>query len=164
MWLFPYTRFTIITNLKSDEAIQRLSGNVNPPPTYRWFRHPISNSKFKRYFYGNENGNVFKIYRAIVKGRNSFIPFIKCEIKDSDVGAKVLVRMKLHPVVLTFCLWILIICFFSRSTFGHIVFTYETPGLFFFLAVYGMALFSFLYDAKKDKETLLTIFDGEIAS
>ncbi len=163
MWLFPYNRFTIITNVKPDEAIQRLSDNVNPPPIYRWFRHPLSNSKSERYFYGNKNGNVFKIHRAIIKGRNSFIPFIKCEIIDSDVGAKVKVRMRIHPLVLIFCLWILIVCFFSKSTFGHIVFTYETPALLVFLAVYGMALFSFMYDAKKDKEILLTIFEGEIA-
>lgn len=164
MWLFPYQRFTITTHLKSDEAIQRLSDNVNPPPIYRWFRHPLSNNEFERYFYGNKNGNVFKIYRAIIKGRNSFIPFIKCEVIDSNVGAKVKVRMRLHPVVLIFCLWILIICWFNKSTFGNIVFTYDKTALFIFLALYALVLSLFMYDALKDKKTLLTILDGEIAS
>src|ERR1700712_875896 len=129
MWLFPYQRFTISTHFKFDEAIQRLKDNTNPPPTYRWFKWPLPNSEFERYFYGNIKDNVFKIHRAIIKGRNSFIPYIKCEIIDSDIGAKVLVRMRLHPIVLIFCLWILVVCFFSKSTLGHIVFTYETSAL-----------------------------------
>ena len=83
---------------------------------------------------------------------------------EQGKGTKIIVRMRLHPIVLIFCLWILIVGCFYKSSFGHIVFTYEMTPIFFVLAVYGFALFSFMYDAQKDKETLLTIFDGEIAS
>jgi len=162
MWLFPYKRFTIITHVEFDETVQQLTNNINPPPIYRWFRAPLSNNEFDRYFYGTIKGSVFEMHRAITKGRNSFLPLIKCVIIEKDELTHVKVRMRLHPLIIIFCLWVLIIGWFNKSTLGDIVFTYDHTALFVFLAIYGLALFSFIYESQKDKKILLKILNGEV--
>jgi len=163
MWLFPYDRFSIISSLKPADAIRRLTENITriPPGNYFknisfWFRR-----NFDQYFMGSISGNLFKIYRAI-KGRNSFIPMIKCVISEDAEGSKILVRMRIHPIVLIFCFWILIIGWFYKSHIKNIVFVYNSTPIFIFIGMYCLTLFMFKYEVQKDKETLLDIFDGEI--
>jgi len=130
MWLFPYRRFVITTDLNSDGAIQQITNNINilVPGSLKFLRRA---NDFEKYFFGRIDNNIFKIHRAI-KGRNSVLPFIKGQIISQATGSRIIIRMRLHPVILIFCLWILIIDWFNKSSFQHIVFTYNNTGLFIF--------------------------------
>ena len=165
MWLFPYQMFSVASSLKPNDAILQLTKYISSPPSGKYSQR-ISFwllRNFKQYFIGSVSGDKFKIHRAI-KGTNSFLPMIKGIVSESAEGSKILIRMRIHPIILVFCCWILIVGFYNKSTINHIVFIYESTPTFLFIAFYCLCLFMFKYEAQKDKQMLLDIFKGELES
>jgi hypothetical protein len=94
MRLMPHRTFTIETRLTPVEVHARLSGAVEPAPTFGL------RSQGKP-FIGTVNGTSFDVLRN-VRGRNSFRPRVRGIITSAGRGSKLTGSMRVHEIVMVF--------------------------------------------------------------
>lgn len=92
--LIPHRTFTIETRLTPAEVHARLSGAVEPAPTFG------VRSQGKP-FIGTVNGASFDVMRN-VRGRNSFRPRVRGTITSAGQGSKLTGSMRVHEIVMAF--------------------------------------------------------------
>jgi hypothetical protein len=150
MWLFPYEQFSIISDLSPKEAQKRLNAG-------------FEKNIFKKISLFKWNKNIPKntfYFIPFFKGTNSFVPMIRCFIKAGETTgtSKIYIRLKMHPIVLLFPLWIWIISsiIIDPKTHPHIT-SILTPYIVV-ISVYVFFLLMYNYEAQKAKEKLDEIF------
>jgi hypothetical protein len=94
MRLIPHRSFTIDTRLTPAEVHARLSGAVEPAPTFGL------RSQAKP-FIGTVNGGSFDVMRN-VRGRNSFRPRVRGIITSAGHGSKLTGSMRVHEIAMVF--------------------------------------------------------------
>ena len=159
----PFENLIYDSYLTERELLHRLSQFIVPKKYFRFNDFENNNKRYEGYV----SANIFEINR-ILNYRNSFMPFIKGEIKDNNGRARINVKMRIHPMVMVFMsLWLGII--------GIIIFAllissikenkFEPSILIvisMFLAGYFMTLFGFKYESKKSKKDLEEILDARL--
>jgi hypothetical protein len=159
-------RFTIVTNLSVDEALQRLASVIEPPKR-QWFGM-LSSWKRKPYE-GTISGNTFRISR-VINYRNSFVPVIEGEIYEGPEGASIEISMNLNTLVLAFMIfWLAVVgsfCIFAlRAAISAVSIGWFTllPILMFVFGI-AMTVGGFSVEADKSKKFLCGLFEQEISS
>ena len=89
------------THLSTDEITARLQREV-APATWRLYENR------RQLFVGTFADGRFRMMR-LVRGKNSFRPLIEGRLSPSSTGARIDVRLKLHPLVLIVCAFLLIV-------------------------------------------------------
>lgn len=159
----PIENILYKTRLSKEEAIKRLSDNVEKQQSFGLAAHKHSYSKP---YIGNVYGNSFEIKRAI-NYKNSFLPNIKGEIFSDYEGTKIRVTMKPESFVFVFmAIW------FGGVAIGCVVTTFAlfsqafSP---FFLIPYGMLVFgivllfgAFKTETKTSRTDLQRILEAEV--
>lgn len=151
MKLIPYEKFEINSDLSSVEVVQRIE-NCTGKKKFFNFSHTHE-------FSGHVNENAFEITKNI-SYRNSFLPVIVGKIKQTDLGTKITITMRLHPVVICFML-----IWFTGVGIGCIAIflimdEFSLPMLIpFGMLIFGIALVSagFGIEAAKQKERLIEL-------
>lgn len=146
MNLLLYTRAIIVSNLTETEIIKRLS-EILECKKKGAFSYPDQTKKYT----GKIENRYFKISK-IIKGRNSFIPFIQGKISDNISTRKIELTMRLHSVVI----------FFLLLFFGFILNALKNLNeysiLVFTIGVFGITIFFFNQDCNKALKDLKDIF------
>jgi hypothetical protein len=156
MWLLPYQNFYIVSQLKPDMAMQRLNENINPPPLGNYFKRTFFRNTYGRIFNGSQSSNVFKIIPT-THGRNSFLPLTRCVVTDYGKGSKINIRLKLHPIIIIFCFWILVVSL-KINPIVHI----DPAAYFISVGFYAFSLIMFKIEVKKYRKILESIFEAQI--
>ena len=155
MKFLPFENITYSTQLDSSECLNRISGI-------------FANNNYESYE-GNIYGKEFIIYRRI-RYRNSFLPRIKGVIEKDLDGTKIKVKMKLHPLMLTFiCFFLVVIGVICISVLTSITGKeyYESINLIHFamlIFAYGLTMGGFKYESIKSKKYLAQIFEAKIVA
>ena len=101
MPLIPYQKFQLTTSVGPDEVAARLAAAVQPP---RRFGKPRTSAPFQ----GSISGDRFQISR-VQTGRNSFVAQISGKIVSLEAGTRIEGSMMVHPMVLAFlAFWLLL--------------------------------------------------------
>jgi hypothetical protein len=96
MAFVPYEQMTIETAQPPATVATKMAGHIEPR---RWIRIPFS-QKYET-FEGTVGEDGFEINR-IINYRNSFLPQIKGRFESLRPGTRIIITMKLHPLVLAF--------------------------------------------------------------
>lgn len=141
----PYRKFTIDSHLNKTEIISRLANSVSDSR-----RNWQSGETRAKIFEGALSESGFQIKR-IIRYRNSFLPIINGTFETHENGTKVLITMKLHPLVLVFLLvWISPLIMIGSVLLLSLIVSMITTGtvdsnlLIIFFALMGMLLFAYL--------------------
>lgn len=156
IFLIPYTRFTLKTNLPAHEAEEWLAAHVEPRKWSRGF------SRDHKFFAGTIENGKFNLNR-IIHYRNSFHPVIVGLIHDDLDTSRIDVTMRLSYFVIGFMA--LFIPFWAVISFGFL-FSLETgngAGSFtlffgFLLLFYGISMIFYNYEVNKARRQLEEIF------
>lgn len=159
--LVPYQKFVIEVPYSREELIRRLGSEISGRPQDRG-----SSGERTKSFKGEISDEGFQISR-IINYRNSFLPVIEGRFSPQVKGVRVEIKMKLHSVVLIFCIvWL---CFFGRFVIaaatnildaGRVNIRMLFPfGIF--LLFYLIATIAFGVEAKKASRLLIKIFGVE---
>ncbi len=109
MWLLPYQRVTLRTQLPAEVVLQRLAANVEPA---RWLRNPFSRDAHKQYE-GAITADAFKLMR-IIRGRNSFLPVVVGRVRSDGLVTVLEATQRLHHAVAGFMVfWLGSLAFFG---------------------------------------------------
>jgi hypothetical protein len=153
--LIPYTRFTLKTYLKADEAEQRLAAHVEPRKLSRGF------SRNHKFFAGKIENRQFNINR-IIHYRNSFLPVIVGQIHDDLDTSRIEVTMRISYFVIVF----MAVFFFMFSGFlfseSGIDFGGAFPFLGFMIFFYIIAVGFFNFEVNKARRHLEEIFQVHV--
>ncbi len=147
--------FALDSTASDLELTQRLKNHVDTGSLCRLRNRPFGNNKD---FLGEISENSFQIrYKFRYSNALAFSPIMNGRLLQQPNGTKVLVDMKLHPVIIPFTL--LYLAFFSFAAIV-IIFT-DAPVLPFLPIVVILALlgcflpyYSFRYDSKRSKRCL----------
>jgi hypothetical protein len=165
----PYEHLTITTYFSPEMARQKLAGVIEP----RRMRFGLLSRGHHKPYQGEISGDQFKISR-IIYYRNSFLPVISGKLEPDLKGARLDIKMSLHPVVLIFmAIWfggvglaIIATNFAAFSAFTQSGITADTPffpllipgGMFIF--GYLMVLGGFKFEAAKAKTFFHELITG----
>ena len=163
MKYLPFENITYRTKLDSEQILMKIDEVIEPEKTFR-LTGVFGNSDHKSYE-GSINGNSFKMTR-IISYKNSFLPRIKGTVEKDFNGAKVKVKMRLHPFVIVFmviwfggigigCLAALTISSTSQN-FEPMTLIPVGMLIFGYLLVTG----GFKYESIKSKEYLAELFES----
>ena len=171
MWLIPYERFSITTSSTLPEVKSRLEETFEN-------RHALPNNltpaevrdildgnfTYQRYKKTKKpviatNPPAFTYYFIpVVKGRNSFIPFIKCHASENSLNTKLSFRFRTHPILLIFFApFLLTATGILNSKPGYNIMKDPTAYLVI-MAIYFFFLIMFKYESQKVKKDLRGIF------
>ena len=152
----PYTRFSLKTYLRADEAEQRLAEHIES----RKLR--LGLSRDHKFFTGKIENRQFTINR-IIHYRNSFLPVIIGQIHDDLNTSRIEITMRLSYLVIGFMA--LFIPFWAYMSFGYLISPVGIsdwgPFILFFgflLLFYGISMIFFNYEANKARRYLEEIF------
>lgn len=96
----PLRQFEIATTASFIEVQRRVAAIVRPRRSFiEHFKRSSSSAPFE----GGVEQGTFRMSR-VIRGRNSFLPQIRGEIRPSEIGSVVQVRMTLHPLAAIFLL------------------------------------------------------------
>ena len=146
MNLLLFRKTVIISNLTQTEIIKKLSEIVDSEQRF-FFSYPNQAKKYT----GKIDNKRFKIHK-IIKGRNSFIPFIQGEISDNVSTRKIEFTMRLHFIVILFLLWVsgLVLYYFIKNN--------DYGGFLFLGLIFGMTIFFFNQECNDATADLKDIF------
>ena len=155
MKFFPVEHLTYRTKLSPQEAIEKVKESIESKKLFRWNRY--GKNKNQKPYEGEVIENTFTITR-IISYRNSFIPIIKGNIESDYRGTKIIVKMRLHIIVMIF-----IFFWCGMISIGALAYTsdFMSTGDFqpytllpfgMILLAYGLALGGFKYESKKSKK------------
>ena len=164
MKYLPFENITYRTKLDSNEVLKRISEKVEPKKPFR-ITEIFWENNYKPYK-GIVKGKTFNITR-IIQYRNSFLPQIKGNVENDINGTKVNIKMRLHPIVLTF-----MIIWFSGVGIGFLLTlsillsnkSFEPMTLIpFGMLIFGYALVTggFKYESIKSKKYFNELFESE---
>lgn len=160
MWLLPYEKYSIITDLSPDEATKRLVSTIYVPDGYLF---PEKYDTFStKYFTGYINGNLFDLNLNVVPTRN-MLPDISGRISPLNDGSMINIKItqKVSYYFFSFCLIFLLVAGVSMNLSSK---EFERSNLLPFVMaflVYCLALFNFKYQTKDIKGILTAAFEGE---
>jgi hypothetical protein len=171
MWLLPYEHFYIETHLSREKIVQKLHDVTDTTRRIVWF--PTFASRQHKLYLGKVNEANFSIYRWI-HHRDSFLPVIDGELLSQNEGSKIKVRMHLHWLVIIFMtLWLGFFGLaFANQTLYLFRYVLQTDSLpanwsagivipaFFFLFAYGMMIFGFKVDVKRERQFILKLTEA----
>lgn len=159
---FPSEKVIFKTQLSKEEVLEKLNQNVE--------YSELNIIDFKTYtkpYKGKINGNLFEINR-VISYRNSFLPQIKGEVRQSINGTEIEVKMSIHLIILVFMMvWLLGVFFAFLATLVACIlndisfFPLIIPIVMFMIGV-GIAYLGFTYETKKVKDDFKTIFSAKI--
>ncbi len=111
MWLIPYTKAVIQTDITAEEAGRRLSRLVERA---RWnpFRPPLPGS-----FIGRVTPSGFRAVRT-PSGRDSYNPWILGKLVSLDQGCEVHLTFVVHPVVALIIIVLSAIVLWTAGTYS----------------------------------------------
>lgn len=152
-------RLVFETRLTRDDLMTRLQREVAP-------RRLFTRDKGPQLFDGSVADGRFQMMRS-VRGRNSFRPVISGAVTSSGHGARVDVRLQLHPVVVGVCAFMLLVGAMAGSiAIREYVATGGSPGLVFVLglaAVFTAFAAAAAMEARKATRMLAALFEAEPA-
>lgn len=152
-------RLTFHSPLTSEDLAARLGREVAPPTLF-------PRSKGPQAFEGTVADGRFRMMRS-VRGRNSFRSLISGTVSPGGRGARVDVRLQLHPAVLIFCaLFLLVAAAIASIAIPEFLATGSSPGLIFVIAVtLVFVLFAIVatVEARKATRMLAALFESQPA-
>ena len=152
-------RLVFVSSLTREDLVTRLEQQVAPPRLF-------STEKGPQPFEGTVAEGRFQMMRS-VRGRNSFRPVISGAVTSSGHGARVDVRLQLHPLVMGICAFVLLIGAMAGSiAIPEYVATGGSPGLVFVLglaAVFTVFAIAAAMEARKATRMLAALFEAEPA-
>jgi hypothetical protein len=141
----PYRKLTIDSPLNKTEIISRLANSVSDSRR-NWQLWETRAEIFE----GNLSESRFQIKR-IIRYRNSFLPIINGTLEPHENGTKILITMKLHPLVLVFLLvWMSPLVMIGLGLLFSLVVSMITTGtvdfnlLLVLLGLMGMLVFAYI--------------------
>ncbi len=154
---FPWHSFEIRTRLTSQQVREALAAHLEEE---KWFRIGWPNQKNDKRFAGRVMDGGFEIHR-ILGYRNSFAPVSTGTISSDGRGARIEVKMRLHPLVIGFIVvWLAImLSLFTGAAFDASPLFAAIP-ILALLFIYTMTLFAFWFEASKQEQTLREIFQA----
>jgi hypothetical protein len=88
LFLIPYGKVTIYGTFSAKKARNRLSSEMSPVFSY------LIQAKFSdRLFKGKIAHNEFEMMR-VVRNRNTFLPFVKGKIEETQTGCEITLKMR----------------------------------------------------------------------
>ena len=164
MKYLPLENITYNSKLSPEEIIKVLNQNLEPYQTFRITG--FGQSKKHKLFEGEISNSSFNI-RRIIGYRNSFLPAISGTIEKDREGSKIIVKMRLHNLVLGF-----MILWFGGVIFALLAFSSSTlfTGTFNKVSLipigmlifgYALVLGGFKYESIKSKKCLAELFDSK---
>jgi hypothetical protein len=153
-------RLVFQSPLATADLIARLQREVAPPRLF-------STNKGSHLFEGTVADGRFQMMRS-VRGRNSFRPVISGAVSPAANGARVDVRLRLHPVVTGLCaVFLLVGGTVASIAIPEYVETGSSPGMVFMLAlaaVFTLFAISAGVEARKARGMLVALFEAEPAA
>ncbi|MGV3461526.1 MAG: hypothetical protein ACO1N9_13845 [Flavobacterium sp.] len=110
MQLLPSKQIILRSPLKKAEALEAISQNTSRVPVKSF---PVSQYNFAEDFAGVITPSGFQIRPVIKQGKNSFIPFITGDVRETLSGSEIAIDMRLHKAVRIFMSVWLTICAFA---------------------------------------------------
>lgn len=155
---WPWHKFEIRTRLTLQQARAALAAHVEE---VKWFRWTMPSSANDKRFTGRVEDDSFEI-RRILGYRNSFAPMSRGTISTVGRGARIDVRMTLHPFVAVFIgVWSTGVLFalvaFATAGSERI---YALLPLLMLAFLYAMTLLAFWFEANKQERALREIFQA----
>lgn len=147
MNLLLFRKITIVSNLRENEIIERLSEIVDSKKRSFNFSYPDQTKKYT----GKIENRQFKIHK-IIKGRNSFIPIIDGEIINNISTRKIELTMRPHFLVILFLFGACVLVIY------HLINNNNCDGLFFLGLLFGMIILFFNLESNEATENLQDIF------
>ena len=150
-------RLVFETPLTREDLVTRLEQQVAPPRLF-------STEKGPQLFEGTVAEGRFQMMRS-VRGRNSFRPVISGEVSSLTPGARVDVRLGLHPVAIGVCGILLLVGALAGSiAIPEYVATGASPSMVFVLglaAVLTAFAIAAVREARKATRMLAALFEAE---
>jgi hypothetical protein len=147
MNLLLFRKITIVSNLRENEIIERLSEIVDSKKRSFNFSYPDQTKKYT----GKIESRRFRIYK-ITNGRNSFLPIIKGEIINNISKRSIVLKMRLHLLVILFLI----------SAYGFVIYNLivhnNYGGIVFIGLSFGMTFFFFNQECNEITKDLKNIF------
>lgn len=158
MKYLPAEDITYKTKLSPEEVAERLKDNTAAPKTtFQAATKPYQGAIGERSF----------AMTKIVKEKNAFLPLIKGQIKESDEGAVVSVKMRLHSVSFIFiAIWCglvglaFVVMMMSSVVLQKFNPVALVPGGMFIIA-WGMTLIGFKKESRSSIADLGKILEAE---
>ncbi|HWD87379.1 MAG TPA: hypothetical protein VG367_04575 [Mucilaginibacter sp.] len=151
MNVIPFERLVLNSELSETELTVRLNDYVEP------FRFSWNNfRKSSKLYVGRINEKEFGI-RRIVRGRNSFVPYVHGRFGKKGNGTEIIITMRLHYMVMSLLLFFIGFLIFARIKYHEI-----TP-LMFILFIYLMTMYFFNEECNKAKSDLRDILEANPA-
>ena len=150
-------RLVFDSPLTREDLVTRLERQVAPPRLGTRDRGP-------QLFDGSVADGRFQMMRS-VHGRNSFRPVISGAVTSRGHGARVDLRLQLHPVVMGICAFVLLVGAMAGAlAIPEYVATGASPGMVFVLGV-AAVLTAFaiaaVMEARKATRMLAALFEAE---
>ena len=150
-------RLVFQSRLTRDDLMTRLERQVAPP----WL---FARDKGAHLFDGSVADGRFQMMRS-ERGRNSFRPVISGAVTSGAHGARVDVRLQLHPVVMGICAFVLLVGAMAGAiAIPEYVATGASPGMVFVLglaAVLTAFAIAAVMEARKATRMLAALFEAE---
>ncbi|MGY0216350.1 hypothetical protein ACWJJH_03055 [Endozoicomonadaceae bacterium StTr2] len=151
MKLIPYDKFTVETNLSSEEVLKRIDENTE---SKKW-----SNQFYSKYFNGSVNKNGFSIQNNI-NSKNPIVPLLIGEVKPSGKGSRVNVTMRLKfSDFFVMFLWIAGVGFGLKTSISSTGFLSYSSLMSLAMLMFGISLplFAFWIDGSRQKKYLIQL-------
>ncbi|WP_040278561.1 hypothetical protein [Psychroserpens damuponensis] len=159
MKLIPSETIEIKSSLSIDQIRELLAHNIEPKMKFKF-------SKNHKIFEGFIEQDTFEIQR-IIRGRNSFKPYIKGDIKSHNNGTLLSASLKMNHFVITFILiWLGMVCFGFFVSIYAVLRQDLNPiaafgPLIMIVFAYGLMNYGFDSEKKKGIEALETLLKGK---
>ena len=143
--------------LGQETLATRLQQEIAPPRLFPSETRPQP-------FEGTFTDGHFRMMRQ-VRGRNSFRSVISGVVSPGEKGARIDVRLQLHPVVMAVCsLFLLVAVMIAAVAIPEYLATGSSPGLLFVIAatvVFALFAISAAAEARKATRMLVQLFDAQ---
>lgn len=161
MKYLPFEKLTFETDLSEDEVKARLLHNVEEKKYFRFGK------KGNKPYEGYLNGNRFEINR-IITYRNSFLPLIKGQIIENNIGTQIQVKMSLYLFVFIFMIFwcgvvgLAFIALFIAAIINNNFQAFILIPLGMFIFGYLLTMIAFKAESSKSKKDLKKILKATI--
>jgi hypothetical protein len=150
-------RLVFESALTREDLMTRLQQQVASPRLF-------SSEKGPQLFEGTVAEGRFRLMRS-VRGRNSFRPVISGTVSSASPGARVDVRLGLHPAVIGVCAILLLVGAMAAAiTIPEYMATGASPGMIFVLALAAVFIafaIAAAVEARKATRMLAALFEAE---
>lgn len=152
MNFIPFKKLVINSELNENELITRLKDCVEPS-RFSW--NNFRNSP--KLYVGRISEKEFAI-RGIIRGRNSFLPYVHGRIGTKENGTQIIITLRLHFVVLV------VLLFFASFLIFATIKYHEIAPLIFIFFIYVMTMYLFNKECNKTKSDLQNMLKANITT